>query len=131
MLTLIAILFVCHFLADFTHLSTLWMLKAKARGTPLFPIFCHGVMHFLLMSLCTSLYFCIINFPGNAHKLTMFAIAMSLQLISHTIIDVCKGLISRYEYFSNNTQRPYWILMGFDQLCHQLIILLMVYILYS
>lgn len=131
MLTLAAILFACHFLADYTHLSTLWMLKAKARGTPIFPIFCHAAVHAVLMSFAIAIYFDIISFPYDVYHKTLYYYVIGLQLISHTVIDVCKGLISRNPYFTNNMARPYWILMGIDQLAHQSIILLMVYILYS
>ncbi|MCX6185983.1 MAG: hypothetical protein NTU43_03160, partial [Bacteroidetes bacterium] len=44
-------LFICHWLADYTLLSTAWMLNAKRFGKPLFPIFIHAAMHTMLMSL--------------------------------------------------------------------------------
>ncbi len=42
-------LFICHFLADYTHLSTNWMLNAKRLGKPLHPILIHAMVHTLLM----------------------------------------------------------------------------------
>jgi hypothetical protein len=47
--TILIGLFICHFLADYTHLSTAWMLNAKRLGTPLFPIFCHAFVHMFIM----------------------------------------------------------------------------------
>ncbi|MEO6902401.1 MAG: hypothetical protein ABI315_04515 [Bacteroidia bacterium] len=44
-------LFFCHFLADFTHLSTNWMLSAKRLGKPLFPILSHAAVHAALMGV--------------------------------------------------------------------------------
>ena len=49
MTALLALLFVCHFLADFSPLSTDWMLRSKSKGSPLFPIFVHAGIHALLM----------------------------------------------------------------------------------
>ena len=45
------ILFACHWLADYTHLSTAWMLNAKRLGKPLLPIFAHALVHASLMFL--------------------------------------------------------------------------------
>ena len=41
----------CHWLADFTHLSTPYMLKAKSKGSPLLPIFSHACVHGFLMGI--------------------------------------------------------------------------------
>ena len=50
-------LFTCHFLADYTHLSTSWMLDAKRLGKPLYPIFQHALVHAILMFLSLNLLF--------------------------------------------------------------------------
>ncbi len=49
-------LMVCHYLADFTVLSTGWMLKAKQFGKPLYPILAHASVHALLMGFVMLLF---------------------------------------------------------------------------
>ena len=80
---LLLLLFSCHFLADFTWLSTPWMLKAKALGKPFFPILIHAMIHAMLMSVV--LYF----FIGTDLKL--WGSLVLFQWGSHFIIDVWKG----------------------------------------
>ena len=76
-------LFICHFLADYTHLSTAWMLNAKRLGKPLYPIFTHAFIHASLMLVLLALVF---GFSGL--KLTAL---FGFQLITHFLIDVWKG----------------------------------------
>lgn len=118
MILLTALLLVCHFLADFSPLSTDWMLRAKSKGSPLFPILVHAGVHALLM-----LFVLFFFMPTTlAFQLALF------QWLCHFVIDVCKGKLSFYfPVVANPTDKRYWLLFGFDQLLHQSAILAMVW----
>jgi len=122
MILLLALLFVCHFLADFSPLSTSWMLHAKSKGSPFFPIFVHAGIHALLM-LSVLFFFSPLIL---ALKLAAF------QCVTHFIIDVCKGKMNvLFPVVSNPEDKRHWLLFGFDQLMHQTVILLMVWANYN
>ncbi len=117
MLLLISFLVVCHFLADFTSLSTPWMLAAKRYGKPLPPIAAHAAVHAGLM------FFVLLSFTDVLMALELGAI----QWISHFLIDTWKGRMSGwFPVLQDSNRREYWVLMGFDQLLHHLTILGMV-----
>ncbi len=117
MIELFVFLLICHFLADFTPLSTSWMLRAKQFGKPLFPIFAHASVHAVLM-LVVLLFF---TYPEKALLLAL------IQLMAHFLIDTWKGKMSLwFPVFQDNTKKEFWMLMGFDQLLHQLTIVLMI-----
>ncbi len=118
---ILATLFFCHFLADYTHLSMPFMLNAKRLGTPLYPIFLHAFIHASLMLVCIVLFF---GFSG------MFALGLFLyQLITHFIIDVWKG---KMNYWFPSLQSPankwHWVIFGFDQFLHALVIIIMAHL---
>lgn len=138
-------LLLCHFLADYTHLSRPWMLKAKSKGKPVFPIFCHAMVHTILMGIV--LYFW--KYPTNNYVFVdvdgivrhlpcdikyykintdLLCKALFIQLFSHTLIDVTKGYLNRLNIFKDITKPYFWILHGIDQLLHQLVILYMIYL---
>jgi len=112
------ILSICHWAADFTHLSTDWMLNAKKYGKPLYPIFIHALVH-------ASLFFFTCLFFYNLH----IAIYIGLfQLITHFIIDLLKGKISFYfRKLENPSNKYHWWLFGADQFAHHLVIYCSVY----
>ncbi len=119
MITLIFLLLVCHLLADFSPLSTDWMLRAKSKGSPLFPIFIHAGIHALLMLMVLFFFIPIVL----ALKLA------ALQWISHFAIDVCKGKMNVwFPALANPTDKRYWMLFGFDQFLHQSVILFMAWL---
>lgn len=123
MITLLILLNICHILGDYTHLSTTWMLTAKRIGKPIFPIFCHGLVHASLMWITLHLYLgeCIVN-------LQIIEMVCLLQLVSHTGIDILKGRMNVwFPKFANPMNKAHWYLFGIDQLCHYLIIFLMVH----
>ena len=110
-------LFICHFLADYTHLSTAWMLNAKRLGKPLFPIFSHAGLHTILMFLFLSFF---TNDLGLVFKLSAF------QLITHFLIDVWKGRMNGwFPALQSPANKWHWIVFGFDQLLHALVIIAM------
>lgn len=110
----------CHFLADYTALSTPEMLAAKAKGKPLWPIFNHAYRHAFLMVLVLVLIF---GLKGLLPYELFF-----IQLFSHFIFDTLKGKIAVwYPVTADPSKRPYWAIMGFDQFCHFAVICFMVY----
>ena len=84
-LFLIILLMICHWLADFTHLSTAYMLKAKSKGNPLFPIFLHACVHGLLMM-------CVLFFFTPTFKSLLFL--TSFEIITHFLLDTFKGKLN-------------------------------------
>ncbi len=110
-------LFICHFLADYTHLSNTWMLNAKQLGKPLFPIFTHSGVHTILMFLFLTFF---INDLGLILKLSLF------QLVTHFLIDTLKGRMNNwFPSLQNSKNKWHWIIFGFDQLLHSIIIIIM------
>lgn len=115
--TILIGLFICHFLADYTHLSTAWMLNAKRFGKPLFPIFIHAAMHTMLMSLVLGWF---IGFTNDWAYLVIF------QWVTHFLIDVWKGRMnSWFPALQSPANKWHWIVFGFDQLLHALVIITM------
>lgn len=111
-------LFLCHFLGDFTHLSTKWMLDAKKFGKPLLPILAHAGVHTLLMGL----FLFIINVSN-----LLFLIGF--QLTTHFIIDVLKGKMNKwFPSLLDQTNKWHWVMFGADQFFHTLVIISMLYI---
>lgn len=118
MTTVLILLFVCHFLADYTHLSTGWMLSAKKLGKPLYPIFTHAFIHASLMLVVLSLCF------GLSGKRLMFLFLF--QLSTHFLIDVWKGRMNGwFPSLQNPANKWHWVVFGFDQLLHAIVIILM------
>ena len=110
---LLALLFVCHYLADFC-LTLPSMIRAKADGRNVWPILLHAFVHALLIGLCLLIW-------GVAWSL--FLLLMLFELISHFLIDTGKGrLTAHYPILANQQKKPYWMLYGFDQLLHLLVI---------
>ncbi len=95
------------------------MLAAKKFGTPIMPIFYHAFAHGVLM------YFCLLLFgvkPSIAIYLFYF------QLITHFLIDLLKGKLNFwFPIFQDNTNKAHWILFGFDQFLHSVVVILMAY----
>lgn len=113
--TILIGLFICHFLGDFTHLSTAWMLKAKMIGKPFLPILVHALVHATLMGIFLFLL-------GVDNVILLFII----QLTTHFIIDVLKGRMNGwFPILQSPTNKWHWIIFGFDQLFHALVIVVM------
>lgn len=124
--TLLIALFFCHFLADYTHLSTGWMLNAKKLGKPLFPILVHALVHASLMSVVIYVFITyvtgILSWPLHVEVDLFF-----YQLMAHFLIDVLKG---RFNGWFPSLQSPankwHWVVFGADQFLHALVIIKMV-----
>lgn len=116
--TILIALFFCHFLADYTHLSTAWMLNAKRLGKPLYPIFTHAFIHASLMLVLLSLAFGL----GGLKLASLFG----FQLITHFLIDVWKGRMNGwFPALQSPANKWHWIVFGFDQFLHAVVIILM------
>src|SRR5690349_977992 len=103
------ILLLCHWVADFTHLSTPEMLSAKKYGKPLFPIWVHSMVHALFM------FYVMLEFKGVMPASQAFLIV----LFTHFLIDVWKGKMNVwFPSLINPDNTFHWYLFGFDQLLH-------------
>lgn len=120
---LLLTLFFCHFLADYTHLSTAWMLNAKRLGKPLFPILAHAGVHSLLMGIALT----ILGY-GNLLQFDIVDKLMIFQLFTHFIIDMWKGRMNGwFPSLQSPANKWHWIVFGIDQYFHAVVIILMVY----
>lgn len=113
--TILLLLFFCHFLADFTPLSTPWMLSAKKFGTPVLPILVHAAVHATLMGIALFIL-------GAKNIPTLFI----LQLSAHFLTDVLKGRLNFwFPVFQNPANKQHWVLFGADQYLHAVVIIAM------
>lgn len=111
-------LFICHWLADYTPLSNSWMLDAKRFGRPLYPIFTHAFIHSVLMLIVLSLVF---GLDG-----IRLAALFNMQLFSHFAIDVWKGRMNGwFPVLQSPANKWHWVVFGYDQLLHALVIVAM------
>lgn len=116
---LLIVLLVCHYLADFCLTSSA-MIKAKADGHTPLPILFHASIHALLISLCLLLW--------NISWKLILAMTV-LELVSHFLIDLAKARLSaQFPRLADQQYKNHWILYGFDQLLHQLVIIVIWYI---
>ncbi len=117
---LLLLLFFCHFLGDFSPLSTAWMIRAKESGKPLFPIFCHALVHASLMGVVLLFW--------SSFQTEMTGKLVLFQLGTHFIIDVWKGRMNIwFPVFADRYNKFHWMLFGIDQFFHATVIILMVH----
>lgn len=118
MLLLIALL-ICHYLADFC-LTWPALIRSKADGRNVWPILLHAAVHAVLMGVC------LLVFGVTTEQLFLL---MSLELVTHFIIDVGKAALSvKIPLLADVTRKPYWVLFGLDQLLHQLVVAVIWYV---
>lgn len=124
--TILIALFFCHYLADYTYLSTAWMLNAKRFGKPLFPIFIHALTHATLMLIAIWIFNSIkLNYWSGILLKEIYLFLF--QLITHFLIDVWKGRMNGwFPSLQNPANKWHWVVFGFDQFLHALVIILMV-----
>lgn len=114
MITLLILLNVTHWLADYTHLSRPYMLAAKRFGSPVAPIFHHAFIHTILTAIVCSFFA-----DGNT-----VGVAMLIMLSTHTAIDVWKGKMNVwFPSLTNPANVFHWWVFGLDQLLHQSVII--------
>lgn len=115
--TILIGLFFCHFLGDFSPLSTPWMIHAKQFGKPLLPILAHASIHGTLMFIFLLIF-------GIGYE-TSFQLLI-MQVSSHFFIDVLKGRINGwFPKVQSPINKEHWILFGLDQYLHALVIIKM------
>ena len=109
-------LLLCHYLADFC-LTSKSMIRAKSSGKEYFPILLHAGVHAVMMSLTLGVF---------GVPLYGCVAAFLIELVSHFLIDTLKGKLSfMYEVLRDNTRKPYWMVYGFDQLLHILVVVVL------
>jgi hypothetical protein len=114
---ILCLLFV-HFLADYTPLSTPWMLEAKRAGRPLEPIASHAAVHMLL---CLPV---LLFFSSREHVLEL-AVAWWMIGVSHFLIDTLKGRINGwYPPAASPVNKCHWVIFGLDQYLHAAVLVL-------
>lgn len=113
------VLLVSHYLADYC-LTMPMMIRAKADGKNVWPIFLHACIHAVLMGSCLIMW---------GVQWSTLAWLMGVELVSHFLIDLTKAKLSfHYPILSDIRQKFYWMVYGLDQLLHQLVV---VYIWFS
>ena len=113
---LLALLFVSHFLGDFTPLATSRMQKAKAVGRPLSPIAAHAAVHALLVGLAVLVG----AWPGAA----LAGMAVGIEFVTHLAIDWTRGRLGAGRpALSDPVGQAFWSVLGFDQLAHGLVLI--------
>ena len=126
-------LMICHFLADFTQLSTIEMLQAKKFGAPVLPIWEHAARHAKLMAFPIGFFvafappgYAFLNVVPEYFRCLLIAVGLCIfELITHGFIDIAKGRIAyKYLKFRDNQQYPYWWLFGADQFIHVMVVYL-------
>lgn len=120
MLIILVLFQFTHWLADYTHLSTKWMLDAKRLGKPIEPIFIHALIHTILIQIVLVCF---------VKDWLLIIELMVFQLFTHWIIDILKG---RMNGWFPNLQSPankfHWYVFGFDQLLHQIVLIVIAYL---
>lgn len=113
MFLFLIILLICHYLADFCFTSPA-MIRAKADGRNPWPILLHSSIHAVLMGLCLLIW---------GVRMKALILLVLFELVSHFVIDTSKGLLTaRFPILADQQRKPYWMLYGFDQLLHQLVV---------
>ena len=109
-------LFFGHFLGDFSPLSTRKMNRAKVSGNHISQIMLHALVHATLVGLV-----CFIFRLEYKEILLLFA----FQFITHFLIDLTKAKLTiSFKVFQDSTTKPFWILFGFDQYLHAVVMIL-------
>ena len=112
---LLIVLFVGHFLADFTPLATARMLEAKLTGSPMGPIALHALVHAVLVGLAVA---------AIARPIPMLILAaVTIEFWTHLGLDWVKGKMSvRRPALGDPDQPIFWTALGIDQLAHALVL---------
>lgn len=109
-------LFAAHYLGDFTSLLTPRMLMAKREGGPVGPIALHGAIHGALAALA-------IGITATPQPGTL-ALGAAIVLFSHFAIDLARArLLAGAPAFGDASQREFWLVLGFDQLLHGVVLI--------
>jgi len=113
---LLAILFMGHYLGDFTPLATSRMQEAKANGGPMRLIAAHAAVHAILTGLAVALV--------AAPETSILALAIGLQLVTHLGLDAFRAWLGvRKPALADPARNVYWTALGLDQLAHGLVLI--------
>jgi hypothetical protein len=105
-------------LADFC-LTWPALIRSKADGRNVWPILLHAVLHAVLMGACLLVF-------GVNVELSLWL--MLLEVVTHFVIDFGKAAVSvKVPLLADVKQKAYWVLFGFDQLLHQLVVVVIWY----
>ena len=112
---LLALLFVAHFLGDFTPLATSRMQEAKMVGTPLGPIALHALIHALLVGIV------VLGAVRPAPMLVLAAVAV--EFWTHLGLDWFRGRLgAKQPALADPGGQAFWTTLGLDQLVHALVL---------
>ncbi len=114
------ILFVAHYLGDYTHLSRPSMLAAKRIGYPYPPIFAHAMVHAIIVLVVCCVF---VGKSSLQFRWDVCDVAFIIELITHFVIDVLKGKCNVwFPKVSQPQNISHWYIFGFDQLLHHLVL---------
>lgn len=123
MLTVIIIcvgLQIIHYIADYVTPS-MAMITAKKYGRPVLPIFEHAYHHGMFVAAFLLVVGLAIGLSDNSIAIWSGMFTMS----THFLIDLLKGrLTKRFSSIDGFDKKGYWVYMGFDQLLHQIVIIM-------
>ncbi len=113
---LLGALLICHFLGDFTHLSTDRMQTAKAAGSPLTSILAHATVHATLVLIAV--------WAIATTSWSLVLVAAGIELGTHFAIDAFRARLEvRLPAVRDPSRRTHWYVFGVDQLLHGLVLL--------
>lgn len=114
-----AVLLACRHPADFCLISPA-IIRAKADERNPWPILPHAGIHAGLVGICLLCW--------QTSWKTLLLLVL-LELVSHFLIDTAKGrLTARFPALADMQQKPYWMLYGFDQLLHLMVLVMILVI---
>lgn len=112
----LTLLVFCHFLADFTPLSTQYMLQSKKAAAP-GGIFFHALVHGILMGVVS----------WWVHDIGIAVWVFAVITLTHFAIDMVQALVRKSDArFQTYEGRWYWFLLGIDQFLHIFVIITLV-----
>ncbi len=113
---LLALLFVGHFLGDFTPLATARMQEAKARGRPQRLIAAHAAVHAVLTGVAVAL---VVGLQPS-----VLALVVGVQFVTHWGLDAFRARLGiRFPALADPGENAFWTGLGLDQLAHGLVLL--------
>lgn len=112
---LLAILFLTHFLGDFTPLASARIQDAKVRGKPLGPIALHAAIHATLVGVAVA---------AVARPVPLLvAAAVAVEFWTHLVLDWFRGWLgASRSALSDPSGQAFWTALGIDQLAHALVL---------
>ena len=111
-------LLLCHYLGDFC-LTTKAIIRAKSNGSELQYILLHAIIHAALMTFALYLF----KVPLGGCLAAFF-----IQFCTHFFIDTGKSILTaNVEKLKDTTSKAYWVVFGFDQFLHLLVIVFFSY----